>query len=130
LGRGTDVTDLSPQVVAPPQQDEPPATTRSRPSAVTVAGFVLAVTGTVLFWVSMTFAPGGDVHFVGTYDALIALLLGLGGSAACVFAYRKAKRRHESKGLALAGTIIGAVPAVVVVGGFLLFLVVTLLFGA
>jgi len=78
----------------------------------------------------LTSPAGEQVHVVGKYGAFGALLVGSAGAAVCVVAYRKAKRQHESKGIALAGMIVGAVPTVVVVGGFLLFFIVTLIFGA
>lgn len=122
------MTDPGPQVVTPPGGEAFPAEKQSRSSSRAVVGFILALLGLVLFWIWATFGAG-DNDVVGTYGVFAAMLVGLAGSAMCGVAYREARRRHESKGLALAGTIIGAVPAVIIVGGLLLFFVITLIFG-
>jgi uncharacterized membrane protein len=123
------MTDPGPQVATPPGGEASPAEEQSRSSSMAVVGFILAVLGQVLFWIWATFGAGNN-DAVGTYGVVGTILVGLAGAAVCVVAYREARRQHESKGLALAGTIIGAVPAVIVVGGLLLFFVITLIFGA
>lgn len=97
---------------------------KSNPCAIT--GFVLAIVGAVLgmfFYIPFRYNTGAVMLFMG-----FAFMLGIAGLVLSIVGLVKSKKCRSGKGLALAGTIVGALFVACYLAYYLMVFFVFLLF--